>query len=164
MGEARLLINGKNGDNVGTNSFTYTDLTLVNGDVIACLLSNNTYASPATATSNSIIMEVSHCPVGTNWTIRTSATDNDWRSVTYGNGLFVAVAATGTGNLVMTSPDGITWTIRSSATDNQWTAITYGNGLFVAVSSTGNGNRVMTSPDGILWSVEVRQQIILGPP
>ena len=143
----------KNGDNVGTNSFTYTDLTLVNGDVIACLLSNNTYTSPATATSNSIIMEVSHCPVGTNWTIRTSATDNDWRSVTYGNGLFVAVAATGTGNLVMTSPDGITWTIRSSAADNQWTAITYGNGLFVAVSSTGNGNRVMTSPDGILWSV-----------
>ena len=30
--------------------------------------------------------------------------DNDWWSVTYGNGLFVAVAAFGTGNQVMTSP------------------------------------------------------------
>ena len=40
---------------------------------------------------------------GINWTIRTSAADNNWYSVTYGNGLFVAVAATGTGNRVMTS-------------------------------------------------------------
>ena len=40
---------------------------------------------------------------GTDWTIQTSATDNDWYSVTYGNGLFVAVAWTGTGNRVMTS-------------------------------------------------------------
>ena len=46
-------------------------------------------------------------PDGINWTIRTSAADNSWRSVTYGNGLFVAVAYTGTGNRVMTSPDGV---------------------------------------------------------
>ncbi len=38
------------------------------------------------------------------WTARTSAADNDWQSVTYGNGLFVAVASSGTGNRVMTSP------------------------------------------------------------
>ena len=43
---------------------------------------------------------------GTYWTTRTSAADNNWRSVCYGNGLFVAVAYTGTGNRVMTSPDG----------------------------------------------------------
>ena len=30
------------------------------------------------------------------WTSRTSAADNGWRSVAYGNGLFVAVAASGT--------------------------------------------------------------------
>jgi predicted RecA/RadA family phage recombinase len=72
--------------------------------------------------------------------------------VTYGNGLFVAVAASGTGDRVMTSPDGITWTSRTSAADNSWTSVTYGNGLFVAVSGTGTGDRVMTSPDGITWT------------
>jgi hypothetical protein len=80
------------------------------------------------------------------WTIRSSAADNNWYSVTYGNGTFVAVAYSGTGNRVMTSPDGITWTIRSSAADNNWYSVTYGNGTFVAVAATGTGNRVMTSP------------------
>ncbi|MFH1233503.1 MAG: hypothetical protein V1649_02515, partial [Patescibacteria group bacterium] len=90
---------------------------------------------------------------GTNWTIRTSAVDNQWLSVTYGNGLFVAVANTGTGNRVMTSPDGINWTIRTTPANNDWLSVTYGNGLFVAVAATGVGNRVMTSPDGITWTI-----------
>jgi hypothetical protein len=71
--------------------------------------------------------------------------DNEWFCVTYGNGIFVAVAATGTGNRVMTSSDGITWTARTSAGDNSWYGVTYGNGVFVAVSGTGTGNRVMSS-------------------
>ncbi|MFM2374746.1 MAG: hypothetical protein RLZZ234_741, partial [Candidatus Parcubacteria bacterium] len=91
-------------------------------------------------------------PDGITWTSRTSAADNTWRSVTYGNGLFVAVAQTGTGNRVMTSTDGITWTSRTSAADNSWYSVTYGNGLFVAVAFSGTGNRVMTSPDGITWT------------
>src|SRR5690606_5527398 len=69
---------------------------------------------------------------------------NSWTSVTYGNGLFVAVAYDGT-NRVMTSPDGITWTSRSAPEANVWYSVTYGNGLFVAVSTSGT-NRVMTSP------------------
>jgi hypothetical protein len=82
---------------------------------------------------------------GITWTARTPAADNRWNSVTYGNGLFVAVGTTGTGNRVMTSPDGITWTSRTSAADNQWYGLTFGNGTFVAVSYAGIGNRVMTS-------------------
>jgi hypothetical protein len=80
---------------------------------------------------------------------RASAADNNWFGVTYGNGLFVAVAGSGT-NKVMTSPDGVTWTARSAPSSN-WTSVTYGNGLFVAVGTTG-ANRVMTSPDGITWT------------
>lgn len=91
------------------------------------------------------------------WTTRSSASDNEWRSVTYGNGLYVAVASTGTGNRVMTSPDGINWTSRTSAADLFWISVTYGGGLFVAVartiSATGTNNRVMTSPDGITWTI-----------
>ena len=86
------------------------------------------------------------------WISRTSAFNHNWREVTYGNGLFVAVSSSGTGNKVMTSPNGITWTSRNSASDNTWWAVTYGNGLFVAVAQSGTGNRVMTSPDGINWT------------
>ena len=61
---------------------------------------------------------------GFNWTSRTSAADNKWFGVTYGNGLFVAVAQSGTDNRVMTSPDGITWTSRTSAVNNNWSSVT----------------------------------------
>jgi len=83
------------------------------------------------------------------WTARNAAEANGWKSVTYGNGLFVAVAYNGT-NRVMTSPDGINWTARAAPL-NTWTSVTYGNGMFVAVASGGT-NRVMTSPDGIVWT------------
>ena len=90
------------------------------------------------------------------WTARTSAADNNWQSVCWSSelSLFVAVAATGTGNRVMTSPDGITWTTRTSAADNNWRSVCWASelSLFVAVANTGAGNRVMTSPDGITWT------------
>jgi parallel beta-helix repeat protein len=92
---------------------------------------------------------------GITWTARTNPVDNLWNSVTYGNGMYVAVAGTGTGDRVMTSPDGVTWTTRTSPADNSWRSITYGNGLFVAVADSGTGNRVMTSPDGITWTTRV---------
>ncbi|BCH14954.1 hypothetical protein MesoLjLa_18050 [Mesorhizobium sp. L-2-11] len=88
------------------------------------------------------------CYIG-SWTARTVAS-GDWYSITYGNGLFVAVAYSGT-NQVMTSPDGINWTARAAPEANQWYSVTYGNGLFVAVSQDGT-NRVMTSSDGITWT------------
>ena len=92
-------------------------------------------------------------PDGITWTTRTSAADNNWKSVTYGAGLFVAVAFSGVGNRVMTSPDGITWTIRASAADNSWNSVTYGAGLFVAIAGSGSIDGVMTSPDGITWTI-----------
>ena len=106
------------------------------------------------------IIDVSDVSTGTSWTARNSAADNRWTSVTYGNGLFVAVACgvnsimcNGTvGNRIMTSPDGIAWTLRNSPANYSWTSITYGNGLFVAVANSGTGDRVMTSPDGIAWT------------
>jgi hypothetical protein len=49
-------------------------------------------------------------PDGITWTARNAAADNNWSGVTYGgpagSELFVAVATSGTGNRVMTSPDG----------------------------------------------------------
>ncbi len=93
---------------------------------------------------------------GGNWTARSASEANYWFSVTYGNGLFVAVSGDGT-NRAMTSPDGITWTARSAAEANTWRSVTYGNGLFVAVA-IGGTNRVMTSPDGITWTARSAAQ------
>jgi hypothetical protein len=92
---------------------------------------------------------------GTVW-VSQSTNSNNWQSITYGEvdgeGIFVAVSNSGTGDRVMTSPDGITWTTRVNATDDSWVDVTYGNGLFVAVSNSSNSN-VMTSPDGITWTL-----------
>ena len=61
---------------------------------------------------------------GITWTTRTYPVDNRWISVTWGGPTgeekFVAVASSGTGDRVMTSPDGITWTTQISAADNNW--------------------------------------------
>ena len=82
------------------------------------------------------------------WTARASAADNNWERVCWSAevGLFVAVAASGTGNRVMTSPDGITWVARASAADNDWRSVCWSAevGRFVAIGGTGTGNRVMT--------------------
>ena len=86
---------------------------------------------------------------GVTWTPRNAGIQvNEWTGVTYGAGLFVAVAGTGT-NRVMTSPDGVTWTPQSAASASYWTSVTYGGGQFVAVAF---GGAVMTSPDGITWT------------
>jgi hypothetical protein len=116
------------------------------------LKNNGTFVSASTTISGNFANSGTTTHGGILWTSRTSAADNNWLSVTYGNGLFVAVAQSGTGNRVMTSPDGITWTSRTSAANNSWYSVTYGNGLFVAVANSGTGNRVMTSPDGITWT------------
>ena len=92
---------------------------------------------------------------GIDWTSQSASSFQDWHSITYGNGLFVAVSFGGAANGVMTSPDGVTWTNRT-APAGRWQAVTYGNGLFVAVggnASTPSGY-VMTSPDGITWTLQ----------
>ena len=75
---------------------------------------------------------------------------NDWRSVTFGNGQFVAVSASGT-NRMMYSDDGQAWTSSNTTEANTWESVTYGNGQYVAVSSDGT-NRVAISSDGVSWT------------
>ena len=98
---------------------------------------------------------VNTSPDGLTWTSRTPAANIWWQDITFGNGLFVAVAQSGTGNRVMTSPNGINWTSRSTPMDADFKGVAYGNGVFVAVSTGGAGvtaGNVMTSTDGITWT------------
>ncbi|MFN3692527.1 MAG: hypothetical protein ACK4SL_00325 [Candidatus Paceibacteria bacterium] len=89
--------------------------------------------------------------VGVTWTARSAAgNDDSWNSVTYGNGIFVAISA-GSDRL-MTSSDGINWTVQTITGGNDnWNDVTYGNGMFVAVGS-GSSDYIATSPDGINWT------------
>lgn len=90
------------------------------------------------------------------WVSSATPGDNNWLSVCWSPDLhlFVAVAGTGTGNRVMTSPDGAAWTLGTSPADNSWISVCWSPELrlFVAVASSGTGNRAMTSPDGITWT------------
>lgn len=90
------------------------------------------------------------------WVSSATPADNNWLSICWSPDLhlFVAVAGTGTGNRVMTSPDGAAWTLRTSPVDNSWISVCWSPELrlFVAVASSGTGNRAMTSPDGITWT------------
>ncbi len=85
-----------------------------------------------------------------NWTARTLPSSSNWQSVTYGNGVFVAVSSTA-GMIAATSPDGITWTARTLPTSATWYSVTYGNGRFVATAS-GPTTAAATSPNGITWT------------
>jgi hypothetical protein len=94
-------------------------------------------------------------PDALTWTSQvTPAGNNAWQSVVYGNGLYAAVASSGTLDRVMTSPDALTWSLQvTPAGNNNWQDIAYGNGLFVAIADTGTLDRVMTSPDALTWTL-----------
>ena len=95
-----------------------------------------------------------------NWTLQSSPSDNfyQWKSVIYGNGIYVAVGYdTSNYGSVMTSTNSINWTLQSSPSDKlyQWKSITYGNGIYVAVGyDTSNYGSVMTSTDSTNWTLQ----------
>ena len=81
------------------------------------------------------------------------ATVNIWNSVTYGNGLFVAVSSSGTGNRVMTSPLTSTFYTTSGESVIQRKGATFvhtsvratGDTTQVSVNNSGNQMRVTTN-------------------
>jgi hypothetical protein len=81
---------------------------------------------------------------GLTWTVlqdtasKTVADGILWYSVTYGSGIFMAVAFNST--KVMTSTDGLIWTASESTPSqaNVWTGVVNVGDVFVAVAETGN--------------------------
>jgi hypothetical protein len=118
-------------------SSTGTDVTIAQGSNISITRSSNELTINATDT------------IGINWTARSAAEANEWSSVTYGKGLFVAVARTGT-NRCMVSTDGIIWDAISMPVVRAWEGVAYGNGMFVAVANN-NDSAVVISYNGYDW-------------
>jgi hypothetical protein len=57
-----------------------------------------------------------------SWTPEVAGADSQWNAVTYGDGVYVAVADVAALGLqyVMTSTDAISWTVRSNAPPAAW--------------------------------------------
>lgn len=86
---------------------------------------------------------------GTSWTNHTAGSSytGDFRDVTFGVGLFVAVGDTGE---IQTSPDGVTWTRRETTSSYNLFSVAF-NGVsdFVAVGTNGE---IRHSTNGTSWS------------
>jgi hypothetical protein len=82
-----------------------------------------------------------------------------WLSITYGNGLYIAVAGFNEfdspypGAKIMSSPDGKNWElVKSKSTTESWNKVIYGNRLYLAVGNPNQTeNSIMTSIDGKNW-------------
>jgi hypothetical protein len=93
--------------------------------------------------------------LGYKWTLRRTPVDNNWIAICWSpdKRLFCAVANSGTGNRVMTSPTGEVWATSPASSDATWTAVCWSRelGVFCAVSEDVPA-LVMTSRDGKSWS------------
>ena len=97
---------------------------------------------------------------GQNWSYQRAAQDYKWVSVTYGDGVWVAVSENGAGNQVMTSPDGITWTSRNSTSNSEWASVSYGveadgTKRWVAVSQQTSHSSMTSTNNGVTWTEQV---------
>lgn len=68
-----------------------------------------------------------------------------WRSIAYGNGVYVAVGLDG---YTAYSTDGENWTIKTVGADS-WYGISFGNGKFVTV---GKSRKITTTANGKTWT------------
>lgn len=108
----------------------------------------------AVTTESGSTANVITSPDGINWTAQVGANTNGWRSIVYGQSVFVAVSNSGAGVRAMTSQDAVTWTERPSAANLDWTGVAFGSGGFVAVANTGSTQQVMASPNGFNWALQ----------
>lgn len=84
---------------------------------------------------------------GANWIDDVTPNTNNWKSIAFLNGVFMAVSDSGTGDRAVSSIDGgVTWTVETTPADNNWRGVAAGAFSFVAVGNTGTGDRAMTVP------------------
>lgn len=88
---------------------------------------------------------------GIIWTeVATPVQGHILRSITYGNGKFVAVAEYAKSDIIIYSTDGIIWNTTTISTKANWSIIKYDNGKFVAVAN--QSDKLICSEDGINWT------------
>ena len=88
----------------------------------------------------------------TAWSAGTALPNSNFTSLTYGNGVFVAVGGAGGSGSAATSTDGSTWVSRTTPTlgAGTLTGVAYGAGTYIAIN--GGGNEAFISTNGIVWT------------
>ena len=99
---------------------------------------------------SSAITSVDQIPGGwSSASFDSNGANNQWKSVAYGNGKYVALGKIGNAYLAANSTDGINWTSYNTIPYTSYSHLAYGNGAFVAV---GNGKIVYSTDEGESWS------------
>jgi len=119
--------NGLSWTNASTPNAQLGSIAYGNGVFVAVDISG----TPGTIAASS--------PDAITWTLRTLPSSSTWRSVPFGNGVFVALSSTSTN--AATSADGIAWVARALPTaSGVWYGLCIGgptnNKFFVAVASS----------------------------
>lgn len=147
-GNGRFVATRSNGVSYSTDGITWNSTNPVGFVGGKLAFGNGLFVNVSNSGGSGIVFT---SPDGFIWTSRTAASNDTWSAITFGNGLFVAVASSYTGgNGIMTSPDGITWTLRSGVASGGYTGVTFGFGTYVA-SKTGSPGTMVVSYDGITW-------------
>ncbi len=90
---------------------------------------------------------------GLTWMLFDMPVFGNWNSITYGNGIFLAVDhISNSSNIAATSSDGALWAKRTLPYSGCWMSVAYGNGMFVATAMNSNISAI--SLDGIDWMQE----------
>lgn len=85
---------------------------------------------------------------GEGWVQNSLPASRAWRTVTYGDSKFVALAKDAAYGAYST--DGISWGEMTLPASREWWTATYGNGKFVAIAQ--NSDKGAYSTDGITWT------------
>lgn len=91
---------------------------------------------------------------GLNWQSHLSGSLEHFRTITFGNGIFVAGGLKNLGEtgVILTSPDGVTWSTRYTGAFTTIFKIAYGNATFVAIGTDTSGGVILTTNDnGLTW-------------
>ena len=89
---------------------------------------------------------------GTSWVAAGSTAAGTWTSITYGQGVWIAVSTGGTATSY-TTDGGVTWTAGGALpASSTWVSVIYGANKFVAISSSGSVNPAWSVDKGVTWS------------
>ena len=108
-------------------------------------------ATGSTSNANLLLSDADNA----NWNAGTALPNSNFTSLTYGNGVYVAVGGGGGAGSAATSTDGSTWVSRTTPTlgAGTLTGVAYGAGYYIAIN--GGGNEAFISANGIVWTKSV---------
>jgi hypothetical protein len=112
---------------------------------------NGKFVAVGTPSGGGHLLALTSADYGATWVQTDTGFTTGWtfeKAITFGNGLFVLVGATG----IATSPDGTTWTARTYPGNTRKDAVTFASGVFCAVGFGTQANNTVFSTDGINWT------------